>query len=192
MSARSGRGCAPRRRCGRIWRGLAVTWRWRRRRRTGGWTTPSGRRSANGSPVKLGLDGCAWVAVRHDDYVARDGREHVHLLAVAVTGEGDRWNDSLVRRRAIQACREIEAERGLTVADAPERRGYGDAATPQAARRAARREGEVPDMQRARAGLERAIDRCDGTWTGLERPGRAGGAASGACASVTARSRGWG
>ena len=53
------------------------------------------------------------------------------------------------------------------VADAPERRGYQDATTPQAARRAARRDGEVPDQQRARAGLERAIERSDGTWPGL-------------------------
>lgn len=115
---------------------------------------------------EMGLDSCAWVAVRHDD-VQRDGREHVHLLAVAVTDEGQRWDDSLDRPRAIAACREIEADRGLMVADAPERRGYGDATTPQAARYAARRDQEVPDKQRARSALERAIDRSDGTWQGL-------------------------
>jgi len=118
--------------------------------------------------AEMGLDGCAWVAVRHDD-VQRDGREHVHLLAVAVTDEGQRWDDSLDRPRAIAACREIEADRGLMVADAPERRGYADATTPQAARHAARRDGEVPDKQRARGMLERAIDHSDGTWQGLER-----------------------
>lgn len=117
---------------------------------------------------EMGLDSCAWVAVRHDD-VQRDGREHVHLLAVAVTDEGGRWDDSLDRPRAITACREIEAERGLAVADAPERRGYQDATTPQAARYPARRDQEVPDKQRARGMLERAIDRSDGTWQGLER-----------------------
>lgn len=115
----------------------------------------------------MGLDSCAWVAVRHDD-PAQDGREHVHLLAVTVTDEGERWDDSLDRPRAIQACREIEADRGLVVADAPERRGYGDATTPQAARHAARRDGEVPDKQRARGMLERAIDHSDGTWKGLQ------------------------
>jgi len=117
---------------------------------------------------EMRLDGCAWVAVRHDD-VARDGREHVHLLAVAVTDEGQRWDDSLDRPRAIAACRAIEAARGLQVADAPARRGYLDAATPQAARQAARRDGEVPDKQRARSALERAVDRCDGTWEGFQR-----------------------
>jgi len=62
----------------------------------------------------------------------------------------------------------IEADRGLVVADAPERRGrFVDASTPQAARYAARRDGEVPDKQRARSALERAIDRSDGTWQGL-------------------------
>lgn len=116
---------------------------------------------------EMGLDGCAWVAVRHDD-VQRDGREHVHLLAVAVTDEGGRWDDSLDRPRAIAACRQLEADRGLVVADAPERRGYGDATTPQAARYAARRDQEVPDKQQARSALERAIDRSDGTWQGLK------------------------
>ena len=117
--------------------------------------------------AEMGLDSCAWVAVRHDD-VQRDGREHVHLLAVAVTDTGQRWDDSLDRPRAIVACREIEADRGLVVADAPERRGYGDATIPQAARYAARRDQEVPDKQLARGVLERAIDRCDGTWQGLK------------------------
>lgn len=116
---------------------------------------------------EMGLDSCAWVAVRHDD-VEADGREHVHLLAVAVTDQGKRWDDSLDRPRAIRACREIEAEHGLVVADAPERRGYSDATTPQTARRAARRDGEVPDKQRARSGLERALERCDGTWPGFQ------------------------
>lgn len=115
---------------------------------------------------EMGLDACAWVAVRHDD-PARDGREHVHLLAIAVTDEGERWNDSQDRPRAIGACRGIEAERGLQVADAPSRRGYGDATTPQAARYAARRDGEVPDKQRARSALERAIARSDGSWSDL-------------------------
>jgi hypothetical protein len=118
--------------------------------------------------AEMGLDSCAWVAVRHDD-PDRDGREHVHLLAVAVTDEGGRWDDSLDRPRAIQACRALEAERGLEVADAPERRGrFVDASTPQAARYAARRDQEVPDKQRARSGLERAIDRSDGTWQSLK------------------------
>ena len=115
---------------------------------------------------EMGLDTCAWVAVRHDD-PEQDGREHVHLIAAAVTDEGRRWDDSLDRPRAIQAARAIEAEYGLAVADAPERRGYSDATTPQAARRAARRDAEVPDKQRARTGLERALERCDGTWQGL-------------------------
>jgi hypothetical protein len=115
---------------------------------------------------EMGLEECAWVVVRHDD-VQRDGREHVHLLAIAVTGEAQRWDDSLDRPRAIQACRAIEAERGLAVADAPERRGGRDARTPQAARYAAARDGEVPDQQRARSGLERAIERSDGTWPDL-------------------------
>ena len=117
----------------------------------------------------MGLDSCAWVAVRHDD-PERDGREHVHLLAIAVTDEGERWDDSQDRPRAIAACRAIEAERGLEQADAPERQGrYVDSTTALSARQAARREGEVPDKQRARGMLERAIDRCDGTWQGLER-----------------------
>ena len=37
--------------------------------------------------ASMGLDECAWVAVRHDDPEA-DGREHVHLLSVAVTDRG--------------------------------------------------------------------------------------------------------
>jgi hypothetical protein len=132
-----------------------------RRMADGEWAQISGRFAAD-----MGLDACAWVAVRHDD-PEQDGREHVHLLAVAVTDEGKRWNDSLDRPRAIQAARAIEAEHGLALADAPERRGYSDATTPQTARRAARREMEVPDKQRARTGLERALERCDGTWQGL-------------------------
>jgi Relaxase/Mobilisation nuclease domain len=115
---------------------------------------------------EMGLESCAWVTVRHDD-VQRDGREHVHLLAVAVTGAGERWDDSLDRPRAIKVCRAIEAERGLVVADAPERRAGRDARTAQAARYAAAREDAVPDQQRARAGLERAVDRSDGTWPDL-------------------------
>jgi hypothetical protein len=116
----------------------------------------------------MGLGECAWVTVRHDD-VARDGREHVHLLAIAVTGAGERWNDSLDRPRAIKVCRAIEAERGLAVADAPERRVGREARTAQPARHAAARADVVPDQQRARAGLERAIDRSDGSWADLER-----------------------
>ena len=46
--------------------------------------------------ASMGLDECAWVAVRHDDPEA-DGREHVHLLSVAVTDRGERWDDSLDR-----------------------------------------------------------------------------------------------
>jgi hypothetical protein len=93
-----------------------------------------------------------------------------------VTGEGGRWDDSLDRPRAIAACRGLEADRGLAVADAPERRaGFVDATTPQAARYAAQRDHEVPDKQRARSALERAIDRSDGTWPGLrEMAGREG------------------
>ena len=117
---------------------------------------------------EMGLGECAWVTVRHDD-VARDGREHVHLLAIAVTGAGERWDDSLDRPRAIKVCRAIEADRGLAVADAPERRVGQKARTTQTARHAAAREDVVPDQQRARAGLERAIDRCDDTWADLER-----------------------
>lgn len=116
--------------------------------------------------VEMGLEECAWVTVRHDD-VARDGREHVHLLAIAVTGAGERWDDSLDRPRAIKVCRAIEAERGLAVADAPERRVGQKARMAQPARHAAARADVVPDQQRARAGLERAIDRCDGTWPDL-------------------------
>jgi hypothetical protein len=117
---------------------------------------------------EMGLGECAWVTVRHDD-VARDGREHVHLLAIAVTGAGERWDDSLDRPRAIKVCRAIEAERGLAVADAPERRTGREARTAQPARHAAARADVVPDQQRARSGLERAIDRCDGTWADLTR-----------------------
>src|SRR5450755_1500962 len=86
-------------------------------------------REGLGAQAQLRADrGCAWVTVRHDD-VQRDGREHVHLLAIAVTGAGERWDDSLDRPRAIAVCRAIEAERGLVVADAPERRAGRDART---------------------------------------------------------------
>jgi hypothetical protein len=61
-----------------------------------------------------GLEGCRWVAVRHDD-------DHVHVAAVMVGRDGRREHVRHDYRRSAEAARAIEQRFGLAQVESPDR-----------------------------------------------------------------------
>jgi hypothetical protein len=114
------------------------------------------------------LAGCRWVAVRHG--LSAGGNDHVHVVVNLVREDGTKADVHNDRRRAQQACRQLEQEFGLRGLES-RGRGAGERGV-KPAELSGRDGADIEPAHTGRRQLERIVRACGaaaalrGWWSG--------------------------
>jgi hypothetical protein len=104
--------------------------------------------------MRIDPENTQWAVVRHHD----KAHPHMHLVVNRVDLDGQTISDQFSRSRSVEACKRIEAEYGLIVADQVGRKQAREIGpTPAQAKASSPREQQSADWSRARHDIGQAL-----------------------------------
>ena len=104
--------------------------------------------------MKIDPENTQWAVVRHQDKT----HPHMHLVINRVDLDGQTVSDQFVRSRSVDACKRIEQEYGLIVADQVGRKQALEIGpTPAQAKASTPKEEQSAEWSRARQDIGRAL-----------------------------------